>query len=127
MVTAADPMTPDASFTSPLFTIDEHRCGVTEEYTCDDSRRKSGKLKYIKQIGRRETEGISSRQGDLASRGPYRKQKRVYCRVEGPDATGIFTEQSAIDNAESSSSKKKNQKNKSKGIRREVGGSGFGE
>lgn len=75
MVTAADPMTPDASFTSPLFTIDEHRCGVTEEYTCDDSRGRSGELKYIKQIGRRETEGISSRQGDLASRGPYRKQK----------------------------------------------------
>jgi hypothetical protein len=41
MVTAANPMTPDASFTSPLFTIDEHHCGVTEEYTCDDSRGES--------------------------------------------------------------------------------------
>ncbi|THC98861.1 hypothetical protein EYZ11_001639 [Aspergillus tanneri] len=27
MVTAADTVTPDASFTSPLLAIDEHRCG----------------------------------------------------------------------------------------------------
>jgi hypothetical protein len=27
VVTAADPVTPDASFTGPLLTIDKHRCG----------------------------------------------------------------------------------------------------
>lgn len=27
VVTAADPVTPDASFTGPFLTIDKHRCG----------------------------------------------------------------------------------------------------
>jgi hypothetical protein len=53
VVTAADSVTPDASFTSILFTIDEHRCGVTGRYTCDDSRGISEKIEVfeIKEIG----------------------------------------------------------------------------
>lgn len=32
VVTAADPVTPDASFTSPLLTINEHRGGYCEAH-----------------------------------------------------------------------------------------------
>lgn len=53
MVTAADPMTADASVTSPLFTIDKHRCGVTEEYTCDESPERFQKSE-VKNIDRSE-------------------------------------------------------------------------
>lgn len=98
MVTAADPMTPDASFTSPLFTIDEHHCGVTEEYTCDDSRGRTENSKYRKQIDRKDRRDIKpSRRFGLER---YRKQKGYNCRVEGRNATGRSTEHSAIDNAE---------------------------
>lgn len=48
VMTAADSVTPDASLTSILFTIDEHRCGVTGRYTCDDSRGILEKIEVLK-------------------------------------------------------------------------------
>lgn len=71
MVTTADSVTPDASFTSILFTIDEHRCGVTERYTCDDSREISG-----------EIEVFEIREVEFRNRGDIKPSRRLAASFE---------------------------------------------
>lgn len=60
-MTAADTVTPDASFTSPLLAINQHS-GVTGWHTCDDSRREvEGKSKGRKATREPIWTGLSDR------------------------------------------------------------------